>query len=280
MSKSWTLTILSFLTWQVISLAEADYSLEMLVLGYQNPSHKSLGHNGDCCEKDPLPCDLCDNAFRFCIRETITMMTQGVCDFKFETNKIASNNDSLIFSLGDTIGGYTNPFTVSGERWPVSGLYVFIIIFLSACILGWKEEWDVSPFLWQILSTILSVLPLQGEVEILLTVFDLDSSDTIDDRSDKVDEILIHPVISAVSSNESFSATTIYNGTYSHVQLAFRLTCDPPLYGPNCTFCVDSNDTTGHYYCNPLTGDKICQDGYQNPLTNCTECKPALNCSE
>jgi hypothetical protein len=42
---------------------------------------------------------------------------------------------------------------------------------------------------------------------------------------------------------------------------------------------MDSNDTSGHYYCNPLTGDKICQDGYQNPLTNCTECKPSLNCS-
>ena len=121
---------------------------------------------------------------------------------------------------------------------------------------------------------------MQGEVEILLTVFDLDSSSTIDASSDIVDEILIHPDISAVSSNESFSATITYNGTYSDVQLAFRLTCDPPLYGPNCSFCMDSNDTTGHYYCNPLTGDKICQDGYQNPLTNCTECDSALNCGE
>ena len=138
------------------------------------------------------------------------------------------------------------------------------------------------PFV-QVLSLIgcLCILSMQGEVEIFLTVYDLDSSREIDRFSDKVDEIFIHPVVSAVSSpNGSFSGTVNYSGTYSHIQLAFRLTCDPPLYGPNCSFCMDSNDTSGHYYCNPLTGHKICQDGYQNPLTNCTECKPSLNCSE
>ena len=125
-------TILSFLTWQVISLAEAEYSLEILVLGYQNPTHSALGYDGACCEKGSWPCDLCDNAFRFCIRETITMMTQGACDLaKFETNKIASNNDNLTFSLGDIIGGYTNPFIVSGERWPVSGLLKCVYVWVK-----------------------------------------------------------------------------------------------------------------------------------------------------
>ena len=119
----------------------------------------------------------------------------------------------------------------------------------------------------------------QEDIEIVFTVYDLDGTTTIEPQSDVVDNILIHPVTYSVpSASDPFSAPMNYSGTYSHVQLAFRLTCDPPLYGPNCIFCVDSNDTYGHYYCDSLTGEKICHHGYQNPLTNCTECKPALNC--
>ena len=114
------------------------------MLGYQNPTHSALGYDGACCEKSTWPCDLCDNAFRFCIRGTITMMTQSACDLaKFETNIIASNNDNLTFSLGDTIGGHTNPFIVSGERWPVSGLLKRVHV--------WKSGVYLPFYYWQIL---------------------------------------------------------------------------------------------------------------------------------
>ena len=108
------------LTRQVVSLVEADYSLEILVKGYQNPTHQLF--DGGCCDGGSPPCTSCDNAFRFCIRSTITRRAQGTCDIaQFTTNKIASKNDNLTFSVGDTIGDCNNPLTVSGERWPVSG---------------------------------------------------------------------------------------------------------------------------------------------------------------
>ncbi|CAI8024212.1 Protein jagged-1, partial [Geodia barretti] len=67
------------------------------------------------------------------------------------------------------------------------------------------------------------------------------------------------------------------NASYSHLELAFRLTCGPDSYGPDCTFCVPTNDSTGHYSCNNVTGEKKCLDGYQR--RECNDCVPAKTCS-
>ena len=124
---------------------------------------------------------------------------------------------------------------------------------------------------------------LQGTVEIVFTVFDLDLTSTIGSSSDLVDNVFIYPDVPAgLSANDPFSDPTIFTGkaSYSHLELAFRLTCGPHFYGPNCTFCVPSNDSTGHYSCDDRTGDKVCLEGYQGPETNCTDCVPASDCSE
>lgn len=63
----------------------------------------------------------CDNAFRFCIRSGTTGLVEGACDIaEIETMKIAEDNDDLMFSIGDEIGGLSNPLNVSGAMWPVS----------------------------------------------------------------------------------------------------------------------------------------------------------------
>lgn len=31
------------------------------------------------------------------------------------------------------------------------------------------------------------------------------------------------------------------------------------------------NDSSGHYTCDPVTGDKVCLDGYEDPTTDCRE---------
>lgn len=117
-------------------------------------------------------------------------------------------------------------------------------------------------------------------VEIVFTVYDLDNTVSIGSSSDVVDNIIISPDISAVPSpNDSFSDTMTYSGNFSRLQLAFRLICGPDHYGPDCSHCVDTNDTTGHFFCDPVTG-RVCLDGYQDPLTNCTECAPATSCSK
>ena len=116
-------------------------------------------------------------------------------------------------------------------------------------------------------------------MEIAFTVYDLDGTVTIGSSSDTVDNIIISPDI---SSNATFSETMTYSGNFSHLQLAFRLTCGPDSYhyGPHCTYCVDTNDTTGHFSCDPVTGSRVCLEGYQNPLTNCIECIPGQNCGK
>ena len=115
----------------------------------------------------------------------------------------------------------------------------------------------------------------------MFTVFDLDLTTAIESSSDVVDKIFIYPDIHAVSSTDDpFSAPVVFpgNASYSHLELAFRLICGPKHYGPDCTFCVPTNDSTGHYTCNNATGEKTCLEGYQG-VPDCTECIPADTCS-
>ena len=49
-------------------------------------------------------------------------MVLGGCDIaELQTALIAQDDDDLMFSLGDDIGGVTNPLMVTGDMWPVSG---------------------------------------------------------------------------------------------------------------------------------------------------------------
>ena len=51
----------------------------------------------------------------------MTGLVGGACDIaEIETMKIAEDNDDLMFSMGDEIGGLPNPLTVTGDVWPVS----------------------------------------------------------------------------------------------------------------------------------------------------------------
>ena len=64
---------------------------------------------------------------------------------------------------------------------------------------------------------------------------------------------------SVVSTNSaSMNDTILYpSGNYSELDLSFRLTCGEDFYGPECVYCVDTNDTiAGHYSCNRSTGEK------------------------
>lgn len=122
---------------------------------------------------------------------------------------------------------------------------------------------------------------LQEELEIFLKVYDLDVSDDVDSHSDELDTFIIHPNITL--TNTAFSSSVMYSGSndVASIELAYRLSCSEGYYGTDCSlYCVDTNDETGHYSCNSTTGSKVCLDGYQNTLANCTECiQLAPNCS-
>jgi hypothetical protein len=93
----------------------AGYTFEMLLIGYQNPSHRS--YDGRLCERDDSD-GHCDNAFKICFRHRDSPETSG-CDIrKFQTEKILEDSDNLVFMEGESIGGVHNPVTVTGETWP------------------------------------------------------------------------------------------------------------------------------------------------------------------
>ena len=115
---------------QAVTSVEANYTLEILIESYQNPTHQSLEwatFRHGCCDQDfHPPCKACDNAFRFCIREEATGVIDAPCNIaELITQEIAKANDSLMFSLGDDIGELSNPLTVSGDEWPVSGVMCY-----------------------------------------------------------------------------------------------------------------------------------------------------------
>ena len=110
-----------------MTFVEANYTLEILIESYHNPSHQSVEwatFRFGCCDLDnALPCKACDNAFRFCIREEATGLVEGACSVtELTTNLIEFQNDDLMFSMGDIIGNLSNPLIVSGDEWPVSGV--------------------------------------------------------------------------------------------------------------------------------------------------------------
>ena len=87
--------------------------------------------------------------------------------------------------------------------------------------------------------------------------------------SELIDEIKVQVpgTIGKVSSQESV-------GTYGVVLLvlSYSVTCTQNYYGPDCsTYCVPSDNSMGHYNCDPSNGSKICLQGYQNPENDCTE---------
>ena len=52
------------------------------------------------------------------------------------------------------------------------------------------------------------------------------------------------------------------------------LVCEDGYYGDNCSvYCFGRDESTGHYECDIVTGDKICLEGFRNPTKNCTERK-------
>lgn len=81
---------------------------------------------------------------------------------------------------------------------------------------------------------------------------------------------------------DPFTAPQNFSGVngMATLELRFQINCAvmTGFYGVDCnTFCLDTNDTTGHYTCDQ-DGMRVCLDGYLNPATNCTECIPAEGC--
>ena len=61
------------------------------------------------------------------------------------------------------------------------------------------------------------------------------------------------------------------------IDLKWKLVCNENYYGKCDVFCTPrDDDTNGHYTCDPTTGNKVCCEGYKDPVTNCVKCKEKL----
>lgn len=59
----------------------------------------------------------------------------------------------------------------------------------------------------------------------------------------------------------------------TRLDLSARVYCENRYFGPQCsTFCIPQDtDISGHYTCNPVTGEKVCRPGWKNPASNCRD---------
>ena len=54
----------------------------------------------------------------------------------------------------------------------------------------------------------------------------------------------------------------------------WKIVCNENYYGKCDDFCSpEDNDTNGHYTCDPMTGQKVCCDGYEDPENTCKKSK-------
>ena len=77
---------------------------------------------------------------------------------------------------------------------------------------------------------------------------------------------ILRNVSSSVQSRETFSGDL----NIATLDLSYRVSCTSDYYGPNCErYCVGRNDATGHFTCDPITGEPVCLTGFTDPATNC-----------
>ncbi|XP_033126303.1 delta-like protein 1 [Anneissia japonica] len=114
----------------------------------------------------------------------------------------------------------------------------------------------------------------QGGIRLKGAVYDSDSTNS-NDLVDKYYENILFALDGKWNSKRIV-------GVQSVMEIKYRAGCKTGYYGKNCiTYCVSRNDERGHYTCNPVTGGKVCGEGWEGP--NCdhdyNEClsEPCLN---
>ncbi|KAL3842380.1 hypothetical protein ACJMK2_020401 [Sinanodonta woodiana] len=67
----------------------------------------------------------------------------------------------------------------------------------------------------------------------------------------------------------------VLTGSRSRFDMKLKVFCDTNFFGSDCSvYCKPTNDETGHYTCDPVTGERICKLGWRGDdcLTNIDDC--------
>ena len=109
-------------------MARAGYKFEIHLVRYWKPSHFMIDA-ATCCKYGF--CNECENAFHFCVEKrgaerTCDYYSDSPCSMgMIETRHIYDDDDNITFTDGGTVGStLTNPLSVTGDLWPVSGMHV------------------------------------------------------------------------------------------------------------------------------------------------------------
>ena len=103
----------------------------------------------------------------------------------------------------------------------------------------------------------------QGAAQLYVEVYDID-----DGSDDHVDDIYVE--INLDPNTQFTTATNFYgNNGNSRISLSFRVTCTANYYGTDCaTYCVPTDDSSGHYTCDQRSGARICLNGWSGSDCN------------
>ncbi|XP_046566698.1 neurogenic locus notch homolog protein 1-like [Haliotis rubra] len=117
----------------------------------------------------------------------------------------------------------------------------------------------------------------QGNIIVTITISDADT-----EREERVDSFNF-----TYTKQEPISSRSVVRGDFQDYTLtgkrsilptrldaAVAVQCDRFFYGDDCSInCVENDDCNGHYTCNPITGAKICNDGWAaQQCANSAEC--------
>jgi hypothetical protein len=137
------------------------------------------------------------------------------------------------------------------------------------------------------ISSLLRTFSFQGIAQVSINIFHLNESALGNaDISTIAAQFLLDLVfIDLISLPPSAPPTLItrFNGSFQSVSFTamFQVLCAPNFFGEDCnTVCENRNDSLGHFTCDPLTGERVCLEGYSDVEGNCTACVPSSGCCE
>lgn len=131
------------------------------------------------------------------------------------------------------------------------------------------------------------LLLLQGIAQVSFTVFHYDpevlqSVGVVTASSlDLLDNIFINSVSLPPSAPPTLD--TAFSGSFGRISVIanFQVVCASGFFGTDCsTTCETRDDSLGHFTCDPVTGERLCLEGYTGVEENCTECEPSPGCCE
>ena len=74
--------------------------------------------------------------------------------------------------------------------------------------------------------------------------------------------------LGSIWTRETLRVLTGGGSAHLILVLEWKVECLPNYLDDCLNYCVSTNDSSGHYTCDPL-GCKLCHNGYEDPKTNC-----------